>query len=173
MPGLFIAENHFLLPLPPPPSPLPPPFPSPPPSPPIPLPIHQVSLIVCHLPSIFNGAEHHIDNKVVTYFPQDCITVTLPCLKFEPLDQLFLRTIYQTTAIPNFDIFSSRILCNISVWRLPPLHNNPRTKHETNILILALEGINKAKILSCFGIPGRVRLNDMESHSKVWYMRAT
>ena len=119
MPGLFIAENHFLLPLPPPPSlPFPsplPPLPSPLPSPPIPLPIHQVSLIVCHLPLIFNGAEHHIDNKVVTYFPQDCITVTLPCLKFEPLDQLFLRTIYQTTAIPNFDIFSSRILCNISV----------------------------------------------------------
>ena len=166
MPGLFIAENHFLLPLPPPPSlPLPSPLPS-----------HSFtdsSSFSDSLPSIFNGAEHHIDNKVVTYFPQDCITVTLPCLKFEPLDQLFLRTIYQTTAIPNFDIFSSRILCNISVWRLPPLHNNSRTKHKTNILILAQEGINKVKILSCFGIPGRVRLNDMASHSKVWYMRAS
>ena len=78
MPGLFIAKNHSLI--------LPPPA--------HPLPTHQVSLIVCQLPSIFSAGEHHPDNKVVTYCPQDCVTVTIRWLKFEPLDQLFLRIIY-------------------------------------------------------------------------------
>ena len=70
-------------------------IPFPPPLPPIPLPLPQVSLIVCQFPLIFSVKEHHIDNKVVTYCPQDYITVTsLPWLKFGALDQVFQRTIY-------------------------------------------------------------------------------
>ena len=81
---------------------------------PIPLAIHQVSLIVYQLPLIFKGGEHHIDDKEVTYYPQDCI-VTLLWLKFGPLDKLLLRTIYKTAAVPNFDISFPRILCDTGV----------------------------------------------------------
>ena len=35
-----------------------------------------------------------LTTKEVTYCPQDCITVTLQWLKFGPLEQLLLRTIY-------------------------------------------------------------------------------
>ena len=81
MPGLFIADMRCI--------------PLPFPLSPIPSPIHQVSLIVRQFPLIFNVEEHHIDNKVVTYCPQDYITVTgLPWLKFGALDQVFQRTIY-------------------------------------------------------------------------------
>ena len=56
-----------------------------------------------------------LTTKEVTYCPQDCITVTLPWLKFGPLDKLLLRTIYKTTVVPNFDISFPRILCDTGV----------------------------------------------------------
>ena len=85
MPGLFIADMRCI------PFPFPlslSPFP-------FPFPLFQVSLIVRQFPLIFNVEEHHIDNKVVTYCPQDYITVTgLPWLKFGALNQVFQRTIH-------------------------------------------------------------------------------
>ena len=95
-------------------------------SPTIPLPIRQVSVIVCQLSSIFSVGEHHIDNQVVTYFPQDYITVTLPSLKFGPPVPLLQSSGVMYTIL-NFDISSPRILCEINVWILYYTMTHART----------------------------------------------